>query len=98
MYNLKEGANQQADKDSATVLLHPLLKCFTKLFQLGQASNVWIQPILIGLEVKWQIKSRVLAAAPTSKSIYHNENRGKNIVSELQRRSAKVEQYDYSNP
>jgi len=33
MYNLKEGANQQADKDSATVLVHSLFKCFTKLFR-----------------------------------------------------------------
>jgi len=50
VYNLKEGANQQADKDSAIVLLHSLLECdinFTKLFRQGRPSNNRVRLLLI---------------------------------------------------
>ena len=107
VYNLKEGSNRQADKDSATVLLNSILDFevnITKLFRLGQATNNKNRPLLIGLESE-EIKFQILAAAPrlrTSKQfpkVYISQDmtqaerqKHKQLVTQLKQRRAKGEQ------
>jgi len=65
VYNLLEGANRDADRDSASVLLNSILEHevnITKLFRLGR-KNSKNRPLLIGLDSE-DTKMQVLAVAP----------------------------------
>ena len=102
IYNLKEGGNHEADKDSVSVLLNSILDCqlnVTKLFRLGPKSHK-DRPLLIGFECE-EFKTKVLAAAPKLRSstqfpnVYISHDRTKSeqqqhkalVVELLQRRN-----------
>ena len=102
IYNLKEGGNHEADKDSVSVLLNSILDCqlnVTKLFRLGSKSHK-DRPLLIGFECE-EFKTKVLAAAPKLRSstqfpnVYISHDRTKSeqqhhkalVVELLQRRN-----------
>ena len=73
IYNLKEGGNNEADKDSVSVLLNSILDCqlnVIKLFCLGPKSHK-DRPLLIGLECE-ESKTKVLAAAPKLRNSIHS--------------------------
>ena len=106
IYNLKEGGNYEADKDSVSVLLNSILDCqlnVIKLFHLGPKSHK-DRPLLIGFECK-ESKTKVLAAAPKLKSstqfpnVYISHDRTKSeqqhhkaLVAELLQRRNRGEQ------
>ena len=105
-YNLKEGGNYEADKDSVSVLLNSILDCqlnVIKLFCLGPKSHK-DRPLLIGFECK-ESKTKVLAAVPKLKSstqfpnVYISHDRTKSeqqhhkaLVAELLQRRNRGEQ------
>ena len=69
VYNLIEGENREADKDSASVLLNHILEQqvnITKVFRLGRKMGR-NRPLLIGLDCE-ETKLHTLAAAPRLRS------------------------------